>query len=346
VGLCHDEPSPPNSTPGANCPPGGTVPCNIAYTLTCRWVDLQAYCGDAARLEATVTPTPPDGTVTVNVLHPVTGATIDTLTGNMTGGRMQTTWTTKAQTANWRTDRIRFTATASSVGASGTSTNQFTFRQRPTAAWTLKNVVHASGNGFGPSHEKHDASLDPSQVHYRIKLKLSGAPFDAAHQTAARTVIQDVWNNGFTGKRFHRTHCLRGNTCDCTFDCCKAGFHLDVEFVATGEHLTVQVFHTAPGAAAHGSSMNGDGGEWGDPPRNAASTYAHETGHVLGQHDEYPTGAFDPTVPPAQPTNPPNPNLMSTTGNTTLFNRHYRYALAYLNANASGDTYETIPPGE
>jgi hypothetical protein len=282
----------------------------------------------------------------VNVLHPSTGATVDTITGNMTAGHLETTWLTKAQTANWRTDRIGFSATASSVGVSGNSSNQFTFRQRPIVSSSLRNIAHASGNGFAPVHEKHDAALDASQVHYRLKLKLAGSPFDATKQSAAQTVIQDVWNNGFSAKRFHRTGCGRGQTCDCAFDCCKAGFHLDVEFVTSGEHLTVQVFATAPGAPRHRSSMDGNGGEWGDPPINATSTYAHETGHVLGQYDEYATGAIDPGAPPVQPANATTSNLMSTSGNTTLLNRHYRYALAYLNSNAGGDTYEVIPPGE
>jgi hypothetical protein len=88
--------------------------------------------------------------------------------------------------------------------------------------------------------------------------------------------------------------------------------------------------------------MNGDGGEWGEPPLDEPSVYAHETGHVLGQHDEYPNGATDPSG--VQPANSPTPNLMATPLNTTLLNRHYRYVLAFLNANASGDPYEIIPP--
>src|SRR5207248_11460897 len=69
--------------------------------------------------------------------------------------------------------------------------------------------------------------------------------------------------------------------------------------------------------------------------RSSDLTYAHETGHVLGQHDEYSTGATDPTG--VQPANAPTPNLMSTTGNTTVLTRHYRHALQFLNDNAGGD---------
>ena len=90
--------------------------------------------------------------------------------------------------------------------------------------------------------------------------------------------------------------------------------------------------------------MNGDGGEWGDPTMSPTTTYPHETGHVLGQADEYSTGATDPTgVQPAQA--PAGElNLMSTPGNQRLLNRHYRWALRFLNNNAAGDPYEIIPP--
>ncbi|NZA28579.1 hypothetical protein H0E84_19580 [Luteimonas sp. SJ-92] len=269
---------------------------------------------------------------------------IDTITAPLAGGRVEAVWMAKAQTANWRTDEIRFRVTAAGIACE--SSNALKFRQRPTTSWELKNVTHPSGGGFAPSHEKHDVRLERNRVHFSLKLRTHGDPFDATKQTAAKNLIEGVWNNGFSGKKFHRAACGRGNTCDCSFDCCKVDFRLDVNFVTSGEHLAVQVFATAPGDPAHRSSMNGDGGQWGDPAMTPATTYAHETGHVLGQHDEYSSGATDPTSPPAQPANATTPNLMSTPGNTTLLNRHYRYALAYLNSKADGDAYETIPPGE
>lgn len=325
-------------------------PCTAILTgpwiLTGQWLDTQVFCGDSAKLQITVTPTPPNGNVTVEVVHPSTGATIDTLTGTLTGGTVQLTWIAKAQTANWRTDKISFRATALSVAAKGISSNQLTFRHRPTTSWTLINVSHASGNGFAPVVEKHDAQLEADQVHYRLKLRSFGDPFDATKQAAAKSVIENVWNNGFASKKFHRKSCKRGQSCDCAFDCCKAKFHLDVNFVASGEHVPVQIFATAPGSPRHRSRMGGTGGEWGDPPINASSTYAHETGHVLGQYDEYPSGAIDPGSPPAQPSNATTPNLLSTSGNTTLLNRHYRWVLAFLNKQSDGDPYEIVPPGE
>jgi len=345
--MCdYERPPPPSASGGGTCTPGSsTTPCP-GTTITARWVDVQAYCGDRVRLEATVTPAPPDARASIEVFHVAGGttSTLETMDAPMTGGRISATWVAKAPTAAWRTDRIEFRVTAPGAPSPGTSTNQFTFRQRPTAPWTLIDVTHASGNGFGPSHEKHDARLEVHRVNYKIKIHLTGDPFDATKQTNARSRIEGAWNGGFSNKKFHRTGCQRGATCDCRFDCCKADWHLDIEFVASGQHFDVQVHATAPGTPPHRSSMNGTGGEWGDPPLSPATTYAHETGHVLGQADEYSTGATDPTG--VQPAPPPagEENLMSTPGNTRLLIRHYRWALKYLNDHAAGDPYETIQP--
>jgi hypothetical protein len=260
------------------------------------------------------------------------------------GGRVEAKWIAKAPSADWRNVHVKFQVTVSSASVSGMSSNDFTFRQRPTTGWIPLNVSHPSGGGFGPSDEKHDAALEANRVHYLLKLRTYGDPYSAAQQQAARTQIESVWNGGFANKKFHRTGCKRGRACDCPYDCCKADWHLDINFVAAGEHVAIKVHHTVPPAPAFRSGMNGSGGDWGDPPRNATSTYAHETGHVLGQADEYVGGATDPTgVQPAPPP-PGDENLMSTTGNTKLLIRHYRWALKFLNDHAAGDTYETIQP--
>ena len=345
--MCSNDKPPSPSASGASTAPPGTAatPCPATKTVVANWKDVTAYCGDHVKLEGTVTPACADGPVTVQILNNGSAVAnpVFAVAPKVVGGRIEGTWVAKSASANWRTDKLRFTVNVPSAG-SATSTNEFTFKNRPTAASTSLNVTHASGNGYGPCHEKHDARLDADKVHYELKLRLAGAPFDAAKQAAAKTLIQNVWNNGFANKKFHRVNCKRGSTCDCTFDCCKAKFELEVNFVASGEHLTVTVHATAPGAPTHRSSMSGTGGDWGDPPMSPATTYAHETGHVLGQADEYATGATDPTG--VQPAPPPagEENLMSTPGNTTLLIRHYRWTLKYLNDNAGGDTYETIQP--
>jgi hypothetical protein len=322
--------------------------CPIACGST-QWIDTQAYCGDNVRLECTLTGNPADGPATVEILHPTNESVVATINANMTGGRITATWVAKAQTANWRTDRIRFRVKA--AGHTCMSSNEFTFRQRPTTDWILKDDTHPSGNGFADVAEHHDARLEANRVHYSLKLRTDGDPFDNAKKQAAKTLIQNVWNNGFTGKKFHRTGCQRGDACDCSYDCCKADFRLDVNFVANGEHALIHIHVTVPPDPAFGSSQGRNEGDWGDPPRSATTTYPHEVGHLLGQYDEYSTGAIDPNYDATDSnTQPPDAsalgesNLMSTSGNQTLLNRHYRYAVAFLNANAGGDRYGIVPP--
>jgi len=345
-------------------PPGTTTQyiLTIPYTVTGQWTTLQAFCGDNATLQVTATPTPPDGNVSVDVKDATSGATQITLNGNMTGGKAQLTWMAKAYSANWRTDKVTFSATVPNAGgAIGNSSNQFTFKNRPTAAWETVNKASPNpGNGFGPPGERYDRSLEANQVHYNLKFRTqahtlpctysncntgaAGAALDATKQGKAKTLIEKVWNDGFSNKKFHRTGCGRGKRCDCTYDCCKVGFRLDVNFVNSGENVLITIHPQNPaGQTQIACSMGFGGADWADPPFDPGSAYPHETGHVLGQYDEYPTGATDPSgVEPADAT-ATDPNLMSTGGNTTLLPRHYRQALAYLNSKA-GDTYETITP--
>jgi hypothetical protein len=278
-----------------------------------------------------------DGPATIEILHPSNGSVVDTINTKLAGGHVTANWIAKAQTAQWRTDRMKFRVKA--AGLTCTSSNEFTFKRRPVTAFALRDTNRGTPVGFAAICEKVDAALEASQVHYNLKLKLSGGTFTAAQQTAAKTRIETVWNDGFSGKTFHRTRCGRGRACDCRFDCCKCGYHLDVNWVASGEHYPTKVHSGATDAHSYTSCS---GMDWADPPIDATTSYAHESGHALGQFDEYTGGGVDPSG--VQPTNPAAANLMKTAGDTTLFTRHYRWALEFLNANSAGDPYETVPP--
>lgn len=302
------------------------------------WLDTPAYCGDNVRIQATLTGNCPDGPATVEILHPTTGGVVDTINTNLIGGRVSAVWIAKAQTAAWRTDKMRFRVSA--AGQTCPSTNEFRFRARPTTAVIPRNINRGTPVGFASLCEKVDAQLEAPQVHYTLKMKLTAGTFSAAQQTAASLLIEQIWNDGFNNKRFHRKKCLRTQVCDCAFDCCKAGFRFKFNFVASGQHYPVTVHSSATDTHSYTSCSGGT--DWADPPIDAVTSYAHETGHMLGQFDEYTGGGVDPSG--VQPTNPADDNLMKTAGDSTLFNRHYRWALEFLNANSGGDPYEIIPP--
>jgi len=332
---------------------GGSAPPVYSCGLT-RWIDTSKYCGDNVRLECAITGGPPDGAATVEILHPSSGSVIHTINTTLTGGRFSATWVAKAQTADWRTDQIRFRVQA--AGLTCTSSNTFTFRARPTTGTVLQNYMCGHAAHGGGHRAVYDLMLEANRVLQTLKFKSWSDPgVPAATLTAfageVETRAETVWNNGFNAKKFHRHNCQRGAACDCTFDCCKAGFHLDVQFVASGQHRQIKVIpQPNPAAPTIISWCRYDDSAWAYPGVDPTSVYAHETGHMLGQYDEYVTSCNDPS--PAgtlyrQPAPPPAAelNLMSTGSNLRLLNRHYRHVLKFLNDKAAGDVYEIIPAG-
>jgi hypothetical protein len=352
------QPTPPSARDGGS-PQGNTTtgcssgPCQCGDV---RWLDAQAYCGDNARLEANFAGNCPDGPATVEILHPTNGSVVATISATMTGGHVAAIWTTKAQTTNWRTDRHRFRVQA--AGLTCTSSNEFTFRHRPTTAWININTTRPVAASCSPTPREviFDAQLEASRVAQLLKLRAQGgtgvaAAVVTAFKLRAESQIETVWNTGFDNKKFHRHNCLRGEACDCTFDCCKVGFHVDVSFVDSGEHWLIKVIaQPNPANPSVTSWTLYNTSEWGYPPKSADTTYAHEAGHMIGHYDEYVTGCNDPSAAGTQYRQPaPVPaterNLMSHAGNTTLLNRHYRWLLKFLNDNSGGDPYDIIPSG-
>jgi hypothetical protein len=131
-----DNYDPVTSSVSQKIPGGSSQVVNLVlkpnYKLNARWIDTSAFCGDNVKLAIDVVPVPPAVVVTIEILHPSTGATVDTLSGTLTGGHMETTWALKSQTSSWRTDLISFRAKVSGVGLSGLSINKVGFKARPT----------------------------------------------------------------------------------------------------------------------------------------------------------------------------------------------------------------------
>lgn len=310
--------------------------------VTIDWVDLTARCGDAVRIGADFSGDGPPGAAVIEILNAADNSIVDTIPARFSGNHLDASWDCRSVSASWRTDRYLARLRLTDRGATATSPRTFQLTDRPTTGFVLRNINRGTPAGFAALCEKVDASLEASRVHYSLKLRLTGAAFSAAKQADAKSRIETIWNNGFTGKAFHRQRCRRGAACNCRFDCCKVGYRLDANFVARGEHYTVNIIISPDPANPEHSTTSCRGSEWADPPIAVTTSYAHEVGHMLGQFDEYPTGATDPSG--VQPANAPVDNLMKTAGSTTLFNRHYRWVLEFLNANTGGDPYETIPP--
>jgi hypothetical protein len=321
------------------------IPLDKARVIDGHWVDTQVFCGDVAKMTATVTPAPADGTSATVAIFVDGGAPVQDkaflISVTINGGTINGEWPAKTASAAWRTDSMRFRVILLGAGAqTADSTNLLTFKGRTT---TGVQAVHNQNNvASGPpfSVENHDASLDADRVHYRLRIAEAAAPSSPAAQTAL-TNIQNVWNGGFANKVFHRVGCGRGDACDCTHDCCKVSWNLDVSVVPSGQQHVLGTFQASPPGHRFLSGTNDTTATWADPPQDA-NEYAHEVGHILGQFDEYtPNGVNDPSG--VQPAPPPagEENLMAATG-ARLLVRHYRWALRFLNSNGGGDVYKTV----
>ncbi|WP_437668808.1 hypothetical protein [Sorangium sp. So ce131] len=358
MGCCNEAPTPTRPAPAPPPPVVQACPLNCTYTAV--WVDTRAYCGDNARMEAVITPAPPDGPATVEVLLANPGGTpssVSTINTRVAGGRVDATWVAKAASASWRTDQMQFRIHVPGATVTGISSNTFAFRQRPTTDWILINTDRPVPASCGSTPRKviYDARLEASTVHQSLKLLSHGDAsvtdaIKSSFEALVKTQAETIWNNGFTSKKFHRRSCQRGASCDCTFDCCKIGFRFDLNFAA-GQHWRVKIIPDPnPASPSITSWTLYDTSEWAYPPKAPSTTYAHEAGHMIGQYDEYVTSCNDPAPAGTQYRQPaPVPsgeeNLMSHSGNTILLNRHYRWMLRFLNDNAGGDLYEIIPPG-
>jgi len=337
-------PEPPPAPPGPVVPPPQAQPPAQKYVLTdVKWLTTEAFCGDEASLQAVVQGNPPGGKARIEIISVAAGGartTAEVIQADLVGGRVDAKWIAKAQSADWRKDHVTFKIDV--VGLSGESANEFKFKQRPIAGWQKIDVNHPCTGNFAPVVELHDACLEANQVHYNLKIKLTGVGLSEARRANAKRLAEAPWNDQFSHRRFHREKCKRGAACNCQFDCCKVGFHLDVNFVESGEHVSVEVKVSADPRHPGISAMGRTGGRFYEPPLDEISMYPHEVGHLLGQYDEYAGGGTDPSG--VQPAPSPVPNMMSAGLNLTLLNRHYRWVLAFLNGKTGGDTYAIIPP--
>ena len=171
------------------------------------------------------------------------------------------------------------------------------FVQKPgggTWAWDYGFELDISSTGFLVRGKiKLAAPTHPRMGRVRITEK---------KKKKWKRAIEAVWNRRW---REHRVACKRGKRCSCWRGCCAFPVTFECEFVSSGEQPKVDVY---PGSPAHsrkaGGSINRrfwwNSATWFEKlsgwESNRNGVWAHEYGHVIGQYDEYPTGAvFVPT---------------------------------------------------
>jgi hypothetical protein len=339
--------APANPTAAAGGGPvAAATPCGSGSKwVNAKWIDTNACCGDQVKMEAEASPAPADGDARIEI-RDSQGKVIDMLDAKLTGGKVACAWAAKAYSENWRKDETYFAVSAATVEGIMVSTNKFLFKARTTTGWNkLKLNLPGARNKFKAPGSPHYLRLEADCVHESLKISVipdQRGYFSPDKKDKAKASIEAVWNS-FGPRRFHRAKCQRGSACDCSYDCCKAGYRFDVNFVDSGYDCQV----TMMTQDEHTDYKNPNMWTWTDPPPEP-TVYAHEVGHLLYHYDEYEEGATDPTN--EQPAK--SDSLMAcydASGNPAnkLYNRHFRWALKHLNEQVGGDDpYEIIPIGK
>ena len=200
--------------------------------------------------------------------------------------------------------------------------NPATKRTVPMVMWQEKNwfrslfsrtkgefVPRPGGGSWGWDYGfELDISNEGFLVKGKIKLeaprhpRMGRARITSRKKQKWKRLIEAVWNKRW---REHREACVRRDRCSCWRGCCVFPYNFECEFVSGGEHAKVDVYPGSPSNyrlpnGRHDSRFWWNSGTWFEKlsgrESNKSGVWAHEYGHVIGQYDEYPTGAvFVPT---------------------------------------------------
>jgi hypothetical protein len=184
----------------------------------------------------------------------------------------------------------------SAAGIAGDSDNRLSFHNYSNQASETRTARMSSGR-FGWD-KRYDIYFRDGWIIATVKVKIQnmlgprpnpdageaepavGSPLTTREKDQYTREIVGYLSNKFL---FHRHNCRRGNGCNCPNDrkCCKLRVQVRVRFVESGEHHVVRLY-TGAGRA--------NSAEW-FRTKTRPTTYAHETGHLLGWYDEYAGGA-------------------------------------------------------
>jgi len=289
--------------------PGKTTPCPLREeaeerSITGRFNPAEVKCGNHTGLDAEAVNVP-DGTEAVFTLkamrgHAGVGSESQALDGSQVRGLQ---WISKKTDDQWGEPDVFFSVAA---GVSNESENQLSFIQYPDVA--SQNVTFnrtATNTTVTPPRTyrwtgKYDIEFTGGEIIITTKIKLinrlgsrpssSSASLPgigpAVSETDKAAMKSDIESKLTEKWILHRDDCQRGSSCDCPNErkCCKFKVIVVVDFVEAGEHHRVNLFQGSGRASATNWTRD----------KTRDNSWAHETGHLLGWYDEYPTGATGP----------------------------------------------------
>lgn len=254
------------------------------------YAPANARCGDRIRLVARSQNIDSDTPVELKVKQK--GKSKFTYNGTLIAGAEDADWISKVQTG--KTPEPPFDLEGKADGLSAKSDNQLKILKYADIASQTKTIP-CSSPPYGWTG-KFDIELKSGVLLITTKVKLvnrdgtkpaQGDPMPAVKGKVSlvkKLLMRADIRGKLTDKHlFHRKKCKRGNGCDCKKkrSCCKIRVKVDIKFVESGAHHTVNLFKGAGRANARNWTR----------VKTRANSYAHETGHLLGWYDEYAGGA-------------------------------------------------------
>jgi outer membrane protein OmpA-like peptidoglycan-associated protein len=275
-----------------NPPPVPPPPANNGTIVSCKFSKDKVYCGDEVKITAETNGIAGGDSIQICVEKMSDKSNILFSQNSISQNKTSTDWISKKTGPAWNGPEVSAAAASSSMKLY--STVNLAFKSYGPYTKSTKTLNCASGI-YGWTG-KFDIEVKNRRIYVNIKIKLinrlgqkpaAGAalpPVGPAVSAADKTSMKNDIESKLSGKRrMHRHLCKRGAACDCdpSNKCCKIPVTVDVNFVESGEHHTVNLFQ----GNAQANATN-----W-TRVKTRANSWAHETGHLLGWYDEYVGGA-------------------------------------------------------
>lgn len=270
------------SQPSNATPSDTSESCPETKSIRGHFIETEVKCGDPASVEAQGVNITEGSSVSFSVYRTRDFANLDSLSGQMNAQQSTVQWHPRQPTDARAGDAFLFDVSAD--GESGHSSNNFHFT--PLANQGPEEKSWRCTSGVFGWDAKFEIRFTADTLYVKVKIKLvnwtgntpeahgthSGTVSDADKTTMKNDIESRLNNHLFLTRR----NCYFGEFCTCM-----KPVVVEVEFVESGQHHIVNFYQGQFGA---------DSAHWARTKYRDTS-WAHETGHLMGWYDEYPGGA-------------------------------------------------------
>ncbi len=286
--MPRNRPSSPSSGANSATPAAGvTTTCPLQKSISGRFTETEAKCGDPGHVEASGIQVTEGSTTSFSIVRTRDSAALTSVSAPMNGQKVSGLgWNPKRPNDLTPGDQFEFTVSAD--GQQAKSSNRFSFKSYPDYGPETKTFNCVSGVFAWTG--KFDVKYANDEITVNIKIKLinrlgpkpdaggdlpaAGDPVTAEDKAAMKADIEGKLSNKVT---LYRTTCGFGDACTCA-----KPIKIVVDFVESGQHHDVNLFQGAGRANASNWTR----------VKTRDNSWAHETGHLLAWYDEYTGGAI------------------------------------------------------